>query len=136
MPVIIPLAKPAIAIIGLLLLQVPPTEMSVSIIDDPMHNVEEPVMAAGGAVTVTVVVVVQPAVLVKVIDAVPGVPPVMIPVVGPIAAIAELLLDHVPVVPVVSVPVAPEQTTTGPAIVGGRLLTVIILVVMHPEPTE
>jgi hypothetical protein len=136
MPVIIPDAEPAVAMTGLLLLHVPPTEMSVSVMDDPMHSVEEPDMVAGGAVTVTVVVVLHPAVLVKVIDAVPGVPPVMIPVAEPITATAGLLLAQEPVVPVVSVPVAPEQTITDPVMEGGRLFTVITLVVMHPVPIE
>jgi hypothetical protein len=136
MPVMTPVAEPAVAMMGLLLLQVPPLVISVSVMDDPIHNVDEPVMAEGGVFTVTVVLAKQPAVLVNVMTDVPAVPPVTIPVEVPIAAIAGLLLVHVPLVPVVNAPVEPEQITTEPEIVGGRLFTVISLVVIQPEPTE
>jgi hypothetical protein len=56
MPEMMPVAEPAVAITGLLLLQVPPLVMSVNVIADPMQRVDEPVIAAGGVLTVTVVV--------------------------------------------------------------------------------
>ena len=52
-----PVVEPAMAMMGLLLLHVPPTVISISVMDDPMHTVDEPVMAEGGVFTVTVVVV-------------------------------------------------------------------------------
>ena len=68
--------------------------------------------------------------------AVPAVPPVIIPVVDPIAAMVGLLLLQLPAMPVVSVPVEPEQMTTEPEIDGGKLFTVIRRVVIQPVPTE
>jgi hypothetical protein len=68
--------------------------------------------------------------------AVPAVPPVRIPVVEPMAAMPGLPLLQVPLAPVVNAPVAPEQITTVPDIDGGKLFTVIDLVVIQPVPTE
>jgi hypothetical protein len=59
-PVIMPEALPAVATDVLLLLQVPPATGSLNAIVAPMHTADGPVMAVGGGLMVTVVVVKQP----------------------------------------------------------------------------
>jgi len=59
MPVTI-LVEPIVAIVVLLLLQVPPTVASASVVVKPGHTVVVPVIAAGNAFTVNVVVALHP----------------------------------------------------------------------------
>jgi hypothetical protein len=48
-----------VAILGLLLIHVPPTGLLFSVIVDPWHTVAGPVIAAGNGFTVIVVTVIQ-----------------------------------------------------------------------------
>lgn len=65
--------------------------------------------------------------------AVPGMPPVTMPVVAATVAIPGLAeLHDPPVVPSLRVSVEPEQTAPGPVIAAGFVLTVIGNVVAHP----
>ena len=59
-PVTVPVADPIMAIDGLPLIQVPVAVGSVSIVTAPAQMVDTPVMAEGGALTVTVLVAMQP----------------------------------------------------------------------------
>ena len=56
-----PVSAPIDAVPGALLLQVPPTEASVSVTDDPIQALVVPLIADGTAFTVISVVAVQPA---------------------------------------------------------------------------
>jgi hypothetical protein len=58
-PVTMPLVDPTAALV-LLLLQLPPAEASLSVVEDPMHTLDAPVITAGSGLTVTVTPVVQP----------------------------------------------------------------------------
>jgi hypothetical protein len=58
-PVTIPLVDPTVAMAVELLLQVTPAE-ELSVIVDPGHTADGPLMAAGSALTVTTAVVTQP----------------------------------------------------------------------------
>ena len=60
MPVTTPVLKFTLAIAELLLLQIPPASASVSVEVDPLHALAVPPIAAGEALTVTVVNVKQP----------------------------------------------------------------------------
>jgi hypothetical protein len=59
-PVTIPLAEPTVAMIRLLLAQIPPGVALLSVTDEPIQSVLEPVIPGGGAFTVTCRVTVQP----------------------------------------------------------------------------
>lgn len=59
-PVTIPLDEPTVAMIRLLLAHVPPGVELLSVTDEPIHSVLEPVMPGGGAFTVTCLVALQP----------------------------------------------------------------------------
>jgi hypothetical protein len=52
-PLVIPLADPIVAILVLLLLQVPPVVASVSVLVYPRHTFRLPAIAAGVVFTVT-----------------------------------------------------------------------------------
>ncbi len=54
MPVITPVDEPIVATDGLLLVHVPPPEL-VTVLVDPTHTEETPVIAAGSTFTVKVV---------------------------------------------------------------------------------
>ena len=60
-PVTMPVALPAVAIMGLLVLHVPPVVASVNVVADPTHVVAAPVIADGSGLIVTVFVTLQPA---------------------------------------------------------------------------
>ena len=108
--------------------------MSERVRDAPEQTVPAPEMAAGSGLTVTVVLLKQPAavaLIVTVVDA-PTDPPVTIPEV-PMAAIELLLLLHtIPGVMSLKVVVPPEQTFIVPVIVAGIGLTVKAVVATQP----
>src|SRR5579872_1952778 len=85
MPVTTPLKTAATA--GLLVLHDPPGTASASNVELPSHTPGVPVMG-DGTLTVTVVDAIQPAVVVKVIPAVPGATPDTTPLTGYTVAIA------------------------------------------------
>lgn len=136
-PVTMPPDKVTDATEVLLLLQVPPLGISLSVTVAPEHTVDGPLIAPGAGLTVTSVVAVHPVdVAVNVIRVVrPEVPPaVNTPVVEVITAAAVLLLLHVPVKPVAaSVTVALGHTAVGPVMVGAVLITTVALPVIGFE---
>jgi len=60
MPVTMPLRIPTVPAAGLLLLQVPPPAGSVKAVVAPAHTVDDPSIAVGAVLTVTVVLIAQP----------------------------------------------------------------------------
>ena len=127
MPVTDPLNEPIIAAPPPLVHR-PPPAVSVSDTLAPAHTVSGPVMAVGDKLTVTVVVILQPAVEVKVILLVPVVMPVTLPVVAPMVATPVLPLSHVPLPLSVRVMCAPTHRADGPPGSGGVGLIVIVAV--------
>ena len=63
-PLTIPVDAPIVATAVLLLLHVPPATVLLSVILDPTHTADVPVIAAGIAYTVTVAYATQPAAMV------------------------------------------------------------------------
>ena len=59
-PVTIPVEEPAVAVVVLLLVQVPPGTPSLKVVVKPVHIVEAPVINVGEGLTVIVAVIVQP----------------------------------------------------------------------------
>jgi hypothetical protein len=84
------------------------------------------VIAVGDKLTVTVVVMLQPAVDVKVILLMPVIMPVTLPVVAPMVAIPVLPLNQVPLPLSVRVICAPTHRADGPLGNGGVGLMVTI----------
>lgn len=60
MPVTMPVKDPIVAFAVMLLLQVPPAIGLLSVVVPPGHTLAVPVMAGGGGITVTAVVIAQP----------------------------------------------------------------------------
>jgi hypothetical protein len=117
----------------LLLLHVPPTVASVSVVVDPRQIAVTPEIDAGADPTLIVVVVLHPPV-VYVITAVPGVPPVITPVPTAMGATDGLLLLHVP--PGTLLPSTilwPLHVPVGPVIVPGIALIVIVRKAGQPD---
>jgi hypothetical protein len=91
------------------------------------------VIAAGAAVTVITVDVVQPALTAYVIVVVPEVTPVTIPVDEPIVATPGVLLLHEPPpVLLVNVIVEPGHTVPGPTIGPAADITLTVVVTRQP----
>lgn len=68
---------------------------------------------------------------------VPAIMPVTMPVVEPMSALVLLLLQVPPVVASVNVVVPPaSQTVAVPAMAAGAVFTVMVMVVVQPEPSE
>ena len=87
-----------LAIVGSLLLQVPPDVALLSVLLPPTQALSAPVIAAGSGSTVTTAVLVQPEeVSLNVIVVVPADTPVTTPVDTLIVATPGVLLAHVPV---------------------------------------
>jgi hypothetical protein len=111
----IPEEVPMVATEVLLLVQVPPAAELLNVVDKPRQRLKVPVMLAGAATTVTVMVVVLPVIYDMV--AVPAATPVSSPVVRSIVALDVLLLLQVPPeVASLNVTVLPSQTSVGPVI--------------------
>jgi hypothetical protein len=127
-----PLPDPTVAIAVEPEVQVPPVEISLSVVVSPAQTTDVPVMDAGAGFTVTTLVAVQPVGSAYVILAVPEVMPETTPLEEPIDAIDVLSLAQVPAPASVKVVAAPSQTTAAPAIAEGSGLTVTIIVALHP----
>jgi len=120
-----------VAIVGSLVVHVPPGGLGKITSEVPTHKVIPP-KNTGRAFTVTVVEVVQPPGAVYVITAVPGNKPVTMPVAAPTVAAAKGVVLHVPPeMESVSVIDKPWQTAPGPEIGGGAGLTVTVIVVVQ-----
>jgi hypothetical protein len=135
--VIFPVVGFTLAVVGEMLLHVPPPVASDKVVDAPEHSISEPVIAVGLGLTVRTAVMIQPVLFnVYVIVAVPAVntvPAVTSPVNEPIVAMVVALMLHVPP-PVGSLKcvVNPEHTLKVPAILAGNGLIVTIAVVIQP----
>ena len=119
----------------LLALHVPPETGWLSVIEEPTHTCDGPVMAGGAADTVTTVLTVQLVGKVKTIVAVPTAPPVIAPVAPTTEAMPGALLVHVPPAGVLlSIVVVPTQIEVLPVMVvgSGLTFTVTVLVVVQP----
>ena len=96
-----------------------------------------PEITVGNALTVMFLVAVHPVGNVYMIATEPGLTPVTTPVPVTTVAIDVLLLLQVPPpVPSLKCVVCPTQTVVVPMIDPGKLLTVTIVVVEHPETME
>ena len=141
-PAATPPARPAdepsvviVAIDALLLVQLPPATVLLSVTVAPAHTLVGPVIAGNRFSTVTVVVEVQPVGSVYDIVALPRLDPVTTPDDEPTLATEVLLLVHVPPVMVSENIVAePTQTFVAPVITEGFGSTVTILLIVHPVP--
>jgi hypothetical protein len=136
-PPIVPVAAPIVAVAGVLLTHVPAPDASVKVVVVPGQTERAPLMAAGNALTVSTLVVVQPVdVSVNVIVVVPAATPPIVPVPAPMVAAAVVLLTHVPPPDAsLSVAVAPAQTERAPLMAAGNGLTVTAWVAyVVPQP--
>jgi len=122
---------------ALLLLQVPPVEMSLKVVDAPEQIAVTPDIAGVAAFTVTIVEVEQPREVNVITDVATLLLPETTPVTTPeefTVAVPVLLLLHVP--PVVVSPkavVAPWHTFVMPVIDAGTGLTVTMVVRVQPD---
>ena len=128
-----PLASTS-AIVGWLLLQLPPGVASLNrVVGDVTsvaeHNWVNPVIGSGTGFTVILLVTVQPPPRVKMMVTPPADTPVTTPVVLPTLATAGVVLIQV-VVPAASakVMVPPTHTWVGPVMAGGMAFTVTVFV--------
>jgi hypothetical protein len=132
-PVTAPVAAPIVATEVVPLIHNPPGVAEASVVPEPAHTIIVPEIADGNALTVTVMVRLQPVAAVYVIVVVPAATPVTTPVVAFIVATPVALLVHVPpVVVLVRIVVLPTQTTAVPPIVAGRAFMVIVVVLIQP----
>jgi hypothetical protein len=115
---------------------VPPPGLQTSVVVDPWQVVAVPVIDAGVELTVSVAVLVQPALTVYVIVVVPAATPVAMPVPASIVALVVLLLIHVPpVVAWVSAVVAPGHTVSVPDMLASAAFTVAFVTLKQPALT-
>ena len=113
--------------------QVPPEVVDESVVVVPTHATAVPDIAAGKGLTVSVVVRLQPVLIVYVIIEVPVDSAVARPDEEPIVATEAVPLAHVPPAGVLDNDVAlPSQTVKEPVIEVGNGLTVIVIVVRQP----
>ena len=129
----IPDDDPMVALVTSLLLHVPPPVASLNVVENPLHIVNVPVIAAGTGFTVAAAVVMQPVGKAYVIVGLPAATPVTMPLPVPTVAKPVLLLLHVPpVVPSLSVVVWLTQTDMVPVMPAGSGLTVSADVIKQP----
>jgi len=135
-PALLPPIKPGLNIVampGALLVHTPPGVALDKVVVNPTHIPRLPVIAAGPAFTVTIVVVKQPLPSAYVIVDVPGLTPVTTPV-PEIVATAGVELLHAPKdVELLSVMELPTHTAVPPPVMAvGREFTVTTAVVIQP----
>jgi hypothetical protein len=117
---------------GVPLLHVPPAVASVRLIHEPIHTAVPPLMAAGLAYTVTVLIARQalPVLIVYVILEVPAATPYTVPLPEATVATAVLeLLHEPPAVPSVNETVEPAHIDELPLMAVGDGITVSVAVV-------
>jgi hypothetical protein len=138
-PVAIPITTPVLLSIVatdvLVLLHDPPEVALLRVAAEPTHIADGPVIAEGGALTVRVLVIIQPVPIAYVIVVVPDTMPVTIPEIEPIVAIPETLLLHVP--PDGdddNVADVPAHTLDAPPIAAGNGFIVTMAVLEHAAP--
>jgi hypothetical protein len=118
------------------ILHVPPPT-SLSVVDEPTQTFAAPLIAEGSGLTVTVVVIVQPVVAVKLTTGLPATRPYTIPVDGSTVARVVLPQLHVPL-PAASLNIVavPIHTLLTPEIAGGNDITVTGTVATQPAANE
>ena len=132
-PPTVPVPTPTTATEISLLDQTPPAVISVSAIVNPAQTFVVPVMAAGSAYTVTIVLARQPVGKVYVTIAVPAETPVTTPELLPTDNIVVPEVLHVPPGDAsVSVTVSPAQTCKMPLMADGKGSTIKGAVLMQP----
>lgn len=131
-PVTMPVAEPTVAAVNPPL-HTPPVVASPNVTLAPAHRFVLPVIAAGDASTVIVLVTVQPEPREYVIIVAPGATPATTPPDGSIVPAAGLLLlQPPPGTASLNAVVAPWHTVADPMIPVGDTLTVTVLLVVHP----
>ena len=131
-----PAAGTIVATAGKELAHVPPDESAVLSVVVPPVQIDVLPKTAAKLLTDTVAVVVQCAVLVKVMTEVPADSPLMAPENVLIPTTAVFPLAHVPPAPALSVAVAPPQRAVGPTMAGGEALTVTVNTEEQALPDE
>lgn len=126
-PVTTPVVEPTVAMAVDELLQVTPP-LPVSVIPDPTHTDEAPLME-GRPLTVTTAVALQPAPIEYVTVANPGETPLTNPPPVIVAVVVGVMLHVPPVVASLSAVVLPWHTWSTPAMGDGDELTVTVAVV-------
>jgi hypothetical protein len=135
-PLTRPLTTPVVLtepVAGALLLQEPPGVPLVSVIVEPWHTCDGPAMAAGTALTVTNVEVVQPVPIEYLTDTTPCAVPVTIPDKDPTKPKEEagVMLQVPPPTRLLRGVVAPTHTCGVPPMADGPALTVTVVVALH-----
>jgi hypothetical protein len=130
-PVTLPKASTIATVISPLL-HVPNGVASDKVIPADVQVMVPPIIGAGGAFTVIIVVTAHPVPAVNVIMVVPGVTPVTSPL-DEIVATDGVLLLQVPEMELVSRIVSPWHTCDGPPMAGGNGFTVTAAVAEQPE---
>ena len=120
-----------LAIVGSLLLQLPPGVVLLKDMLPPAHAVAVPAIAAGTGLTVTPVVVIQPVPNVKVITEVPADTPDTTPEPSTVACAVLLLQVPMPDVLLNGV-VSPAHTTGVPVVADGSAFTTTVVVTRQP----
>jgi len=132
-PPTLPEVAPTVAVVDVLLLHVPPVVTSARSVADPIHVCNVPVIEEGIGLTVTTIVVLQPATIYVIVDV-----PAMTPDISPDPAVVAMdvaPLDQMP--PVVrsdSVTTEPAHTTPLPDIEEGTGFTDTVIDRAQPEP--
>ena len=127
-PVTTPVPPTAVATVVPPLVQVPPVVPSVNVIVEPTQNDEDAGMVDGAALTVIIVVAVQPVPNEYVISDVPDNRPVTTPVPAIVATVVVPLVHVPPVVPSVRVIVVTAQNEDEAGIADGSPFTVTVAV--------
>jgi hypothetical protein len=130
-PADMPVTTPVVAMVPTAVVpddHVPPVVVVASVVVAPVHTCNVPVMAAGAAETVTVLVEKQPVGSVYEMDDVPLVMPVTTPVTFMVPTDGLLLLHVPPAVVHASVIVAAGQTLAAPVMAAGSAFIVTIAV--------
>lgn len=131
-PVTNPVVDPTVAMAVLPELHLPPSVVSISVIDEPEHTVWLPMMPDTGLIMI-VVMAAQPELRVYEINTVPEPKAVTAPDVPPTTAMYLLPLAHTPPgVPLLNVIVLPTHTVAGPVIAVGDGTTVTVVLAVHP----
>ena len=138
-PSMIPVKVSIVATAGVELVHVPhvpPIAVSVNVVDAPVHSMLLPVMAGGTAVTVTILVELQPAAVYD-MTTVPALMEVTRPVVGTIVAIEGLEQVHTPPgVASANAMVAAMHRSSGPVTTPGAAFTVTFFATPVQPATE
>ena len=133
MPVMPPLTEPAVPMLLLPLVHVPPVSASVSSVVLSTHTFSIPDMAAGKGFTVNTVALIQPvAVSLYVMLEVPAMAPYTIPVPAPITALPLSLLQVPRAVLSLRLVLNVKHICVAPVMMDGKGFTVTTVVMIQP----